>query len=89
MGRRGLDKAEVVRAYVTLRRNGRKPTLLNMRLELGQGSYSTIAARLAELRFVDADGRYLHGKPADARGRGRPRKSQRMESMGVQGMALV
>jgi hypothetical protein len=88
MGRRGLDKADVVRAYVTLLRDGRKPTLLNMRLELGQGSYTTIASRLQELRFVGVDGQYLYGRPAGTRGPGRPRKPYRLGQSAVEGMAL-
>jgi hypothetical protein len=52
MGRPGVSKAEVVRAYVALKKQQRAPTLLNLRLELGRGSYSTIGAHLASLKLV-------------------------------------
>jgi hypothetical protein len=73
MGRKGLDKADLIRAYLSLRQAGREPSLLNLRLELGRGSYSTIAARLDELCLVDGRGRPLRHQ-AGRRGRGRPAK---------------
>lgn len=51
MGRPGLSKAEVVRAYVSLLKQKREPSLLNLRLELGSGSYSTIGAHVASLKL--------------------------------------
>lgn len=49
MGRKGIQASDVVRAYIALRQQKREPTLLNLRLELGQGSYSTIARHLKGL----------------------------------------
>lgn len=89
MGRRGIEQTDVVRAYVSLLREGRRPTLLNMRLQLGRGSYSTIASRLVELRLVGADGQLLHGVPIQPRGRGRPRRVQRLDRSARMSAALV
>ena len=52
MPRPGISSADVVRAYVALRRSRRRPSLLNLRLELGRGSFTTIAQRLERLAFV-------------------------------------
>lgn len=52
MARKGITGADVVRAYVELRREGRAPSLLNLRLQLGRGSYSTIARHLRTMAFV-------------------------------------
>ena len=41
-----LQREDVIRAYVQLIRQRREPSLLNLRLQLGYGSYSTIAAHL-------------------------------------------
>lgn len=51
MGRPGVSKAEVVQAYVALLKQKREPSLLNLRLQLGRGSYSTIAAHVASLKL--------------------------------------
>jgi hypothetical protein len=52
MGRPGISKVEVVRAYVSLMRQGREPSLQNLRLEIGRGSFSTIAAHVASLALA-------------------------------------
>ena len=53
MGRKGITKSDVVRAYVALIKQGRVLGPTNVRLELGRGSYSTISAHLKALAFVD------------------------------------
>ncbi len=53
MGRRGITDADVVRAYVALIRQGRVAGPTNIRLELGRGSYTTIATALKRLAIVD------------------------------------
>jgi len=58
MGRPGLERADVIRAYVALVKQRRQPTLCNLRLELGKGNYSTIGAQLESLCFVGPGGRY-------------------------------
>lgn len=52
MGRPGVSKADVVQAYVALLKQKRQPTLVNVRLEIGRGSYSTIGAHLRSLQLV-------------------------------------
>jgi hypothetical protein len=52
MGRPGLSAADVVRAYVALLRQRRHPGPTNIRLELGKGSFSTIAKYIDRLAFV-------------------------------------
>lgn len=52
MARPGLSAADVVRAYVALLRQGRLPGPTNLRLELGKGSFSTIAKHIERLAFV-------------------------------------
>lgn len=52
MARKGITGADVVRAYVELQREGRAPSLLNLRLQLGRGSYSTIARHLRTFAFA-------------------------------------
>ena len=52
MGRPGLSTADIVRAYVALLRQGRHPGPTNVRLELGRGSFSTIAKHIDRLAFV-------------------------------------
>lgn len=69
MARTGITGADVVRAYVALIKNNRQPTLLNLRLEMGAGSYSTIAAHLEKLSFVQHSSRFKRTK-----NRGRPRR---------------
>lgn len=71
MARPGIELADVVRAYVSLLRQKREPTLCNLRLELQTGSYSTIAQHLAALRFVGRSERYH--RQLHHRRRGRPR----------------
>lgn len=69
MGRLGISSSDVVRAYVALIKQRREPTLLNLRLELGSGSYSTIAEHLERLRLVRRSTRYARPQK-----RGRPRR---------------
>lgn len=52
MARPGLSAADVVRAYVALLRQGRHPGPTNIRLELGKGSFSTIAKHIHRLAFI-------------------------------------
>lgn len=52
MARRGISPADVARAYVQLKQQGREPSLRNLRLQIGRGGYSTIAAHLKKLSFV-------------------------------------
>lgn len=77
MGRRGLQGADVVRAYVALKKQRREPTLQNLRLELGTGSFSTIAEKLADLRLVGRNGNLERRRAG--RSRGRPPKSKTMQ----------
>ena len=49
MGRRGITSADVVRAYVSLLKQGRNPSLINLRLQLGWGSYASISHHLRRL----------------------------------------
>jgi hypothetical protein len=70
MGRQGISGADLIRAYVSLQKQGRNPTVVNLRLELGRGSYSTIAARLESLALLGRQGRYKRKGPL--KGRGRP-----------------
>lgn len=72
MARPGIERADVVRAYVALLHQQREPTLCNLRLELQTGSYSTIADHLEALCFVRQAGRYRRQR-ANGR-RGRPRR---------------
>jgi len=60
MGRPGISKADVVRAYVSLMKQRREPSLQNLRLEIGRGSYSTIASHVASLALArrGASGRH-------------------------------
>jgi hypothetical protein len=69
MSRPGISTSDVVRAYVSLMKQGRQPSLLNLRLELRTGSYSTIAAHLEKLSFVQRSSRFERTK-----NRGRPRR---------------
>lgn len=71
MARPGIELADVVRAYVSLMRQKRTPTLCNLRLELQTGSYSTIAQHLAALSFIGRSERYR--RQQNHRKRGRPR----------------
>ncbi|MBK7532924.1 DNA-binding protein [Piscinibacter sp.] len=49
MGRKGITSADVVAAYVALLKQGRKPSLINLRLQLGWGSYASISQHLRRL----------------------------------------
>lgn len=49
MGRKGITSADVVGAYVALLKQGRKPSLINLRLQLGWGSYASISQHLRRL----------------------------------------
>jgi hypothetical protein len=49
MSRTGITAADVVRAYVALLKQRRYPGPQNLRLELGTGSYTTIAKHLRAL----------------------------------------
>lgn len=49
MGRKGITSADVIRAYVALLKQGRKPSLINLRLQLGWGSYASISQHLRRL----------------------------------------
>jgi hypothetical protein len=73
LSRKGLQREDVIRAYVALLRQRREPSLCNIRLELGRGSYSTIAAHLEALCLVRYGRRYrrtgVQGRP---RGSGAP-----------------
>ena len=66
MGRPGISKADVVRAYVALLKQRREPSLQNLRLELGRGSYSTIAAHVASLAIA-SQGVRQQSTPRDGR----------------------
>ena len=67
MARPGISTSDVVRAYVALVKQRRQPTLLNLRLELGTGSYSTIAGHLEKLSLVQRSRKFIRTKK-----RGRP-----------------
>lgn len=67
MARKGISSSDVVRAYISLLRQQRRPTLLNLRLEIGSGSYSTIAQHLERLSMVRESRRFTRTKK-----RGRP-----------------
>lgn len=71
MARPGIELADVVRAYVSLLRQKRQPTLCNLRLEMQTGSYSTIAQHLGALMLVGRSERYR--RQIHDRRRGRPR----------------
>lgn len=63
-----VQLTDVVGAYVALMKQRRRPSLLNIRLELGRGSYSTIAAHLERLSFVRNGERFQRTKK-----KGRPK----------------
>lgn len=69
MSRPGITGADVVRAFVALKKQGRDPSIVNLRLEIGKGSYSTIADRLESLALVGRRGRYVRKGPPKRRGR--------------------
>ena len=49
MGRRGITSVDVLRAYITLLKEGRLPGASNLRLQLGTGSYTTISQHVQRL----------------------------------------
>lgn len=49
MERSGITRAEVRQAIEALRAHGREPTLRNVRLQIGRGSYGTLLRHLDEL----------------------------------------
>ena len=49
MGRRGITSVDVLRAYIALLKEGRLPGPSNLRLQLGTGSYTTIAQHVQRL----------------------------------------
>lgn len=64
-----VQAADVVRAYVSLLKQRRSPSLLNIRLELGRGSLSTIATQLERLSLIRNGQRFRRTSK-----RGRPRR---------------
>ena len=46
MGRKGITSVDVLRAYIALLEEGRLPGPSNLRLQLGTGSYTTIAQHI-------------------------------------------
>lgn len=82
MGRRGVQAADVIRAYVSLKKQGREPTLTNLRLELGRGSYSTIAEKLSSLKLIGRNGRFERRPPGNTRGRPRSTPTAQVQ-MGI------
>lgn len=55
MARTGITPIDTVRAYIALRKQNREPTLVNLRLELGKGSYSTLQKHMRMLAFRQKD----------------------------------
>lgn len=53
MGRKGITSADVVQAYVALLKQGRKPGPINLRLQLGRGSFTTISGHLRRLALPE------------------------------------
>lgn len=49
MGRKGITSEDVIRAYVALLKQGRKPGPTNLRLQLGHGSFTTISQHVRRL----------------------------------------
>ena len=49
MGRKGITSVDVLRAYIALLKEGRLPGPNNLRLQLGTGSYTTIAQHIQRL----------------------------------------
>jgi len=49
MGRKGITQVDVLQAYIALLKQRRTPGPQNLRLELGRGSYSTIAKHVERL----------------------------------------
>ncbi|MFN9708391.1 MAG: hypothetical protein ACK53K_03880 [Burkholderiales bacterium] len=69
MEQKKVQAADVVRAYVSLLKQRRSPSLLNIRLELGRGSFATIATQLERLSLVREGRRFRRTNK-----RGRPRR---------------
>lgn len=49
MGRKGITSVDVLRAYIVLLEEGRLPGPSNLRLQMGTGSYTTIAQHIQRL----------------------------------------
>ena len=49
MGRKGITSVDVLRSYIVLLKEGRLPGPSNLRLQLGTGSYTTIAQHIQRL----------------------------------------
>ncbi|MDR7297058.1 hypothetical protein J2X16_002405 [Pelomonas aquatica] len=58
MGRKGISLVDVIRATVSLRKQGRIAGPFNLRLELGRGSYATIGRHLRRLALTHTSGRH-------------------------------
>jgi len=54
MKRRGISATDVVRACVALKKQRRRLGPVNVRLELGRGSYTTIVRHLKTLAFSES-----------------------------------
>lgn len=78
-----LSMADVARAYIALKRQRRQPTLLNLRLELGRGSYSTIAVFLERLQFVGEHGDRYRRRRERVRGRPPGNREKPGNTLGV------
>ena len=74
MPRAGIDRSDVARAYAALLQQCRAPTLCNIRLELGTGSYSTIQKLLDSMQFPERASR-AERRLMMANGRGRPKRT--------------
>lgn len=61
-GRKGILLEDVIRAYVALQKQQRSPGPTNIRLELGTGSYTTIAQHLKTLALKKLDAPLLSGR---------------------------
>ena len=68
MGRPGITAVDVVRAYVALLKQRRRPGPQNLRLELRRGSFTTIARHVERLALKHKD---HHPPRRDGRG-GKP-----------------
>lgn len=55
MARKGIGLTDVVIAVISLKKQGRRPTPTNVRLEMGKGSFSTITRLLRKLALVDTE----------------------------------
>jgi hypothetical protein len=64
MARTGIAPSDTVKAYIALRKQNREPTLVNLRLELGRGSYSTLQKHLRMLAFRRKDDSQTGAEPS-------------------------